>query len=462
MTEPVNATPILLFDSDPLLSLTNTKVERAKSNAFTDLNQIAPLSVLLFDSDPPPSPTKRKVERAKRKALTDLNPTAPKQSDFRTLNRATHIPIPEWNALESFLRTGGLGAYIDRHELLEVTSLDLSNCSKKLPIGISRLTALRSLKLSGLCLGTLPPWIGQLEQLRVIAASHCELKSLPDELSNLSELVTLDLSHNKLRSLPKRFNTLSSLSCLNLSFNNLDQLPAELELLTLYSLDLSNNAIKRIDFERGCTTLRILNISNNPLGGHIDNLACLRHLREIDLSRTVSKALPPGIEKLLCLERLNLHGNVLYTLPLLLCDLYRLQTLDITKNPISKIPEALLLLNLRVSFDKCKLSKEKAIQYAKRAELNNSQPEHFRLSRVVTYFSLLAECDVPKLTYNNEEAEPCSHLSLKQIKSLYFWLKGQMESLSFTQDAYSFASQVVEQIQSAIDNPEIFFGEIGS
>ena len=81
---------------------------------------------------------------------------------------------------------------------LKVTEIDLQgrDLSGSLKAEIGKLTALRTLDLSGNAFTGLPAEVGQLSQLEVLNLSDNQFTGLPHELGNLQNLKVLDLQGN--------------------------------------------------------------------------------------------------------------------------------------------------------------------------------------------------------------------------------------------------------------------------
>nr|KAG5709901.1 hypothetical protein BaRGS_029943 [Batillaria attramentaria] len=235
--------------------------------------------------------------------------------------------------------------FLSHNELSEV-------CSELL-----HLTAMTRLELSHNCLVRLKSHpstetspgpkkvMWQCSNLATLNLSHNQLDLLTNEICGCSVLKKLNISNNRLCSLPSPWacnlesldashNTLErfpssteqfwsgSLTSLSLHHNSLDQLGENiLKLGTLEKLDVSHNCIEFIvsPLAWDCPSLLDLNLSHNKLGSKIQ------------------PEFPS--EMLVNLRQLNLSDNQLSTLPLSVCALRNLVSLDISNNPLRDLPQ---------------------------------------------------------------------------------------------------------------------------
>lgn len=132
-------------------------------------------------------------------------------------------------------------------ELPELEGLYLPSLGlTEIPQGLSKLTKLRDLLLSGNDFtGGLPDWIGEMKDLRFLDISYSNLTGhLPETLGDLSNLEFLYLSYNQLEGeIPDSFAKLGNLVALNLNSNGLEgEIPAWLwELPKLSNIQLARN-----------------------------------------------------------------------------------------------------------------------------------------------------------------------------------------------------------------------------
>ncbi len=132
---------------------------------------------------------------------------------------------------------------------------------------------------------------------------HECLTFLPFETVFFSNLTELDLSGNDLHSLPPDWQ-FSHLEVLNLSENSFTTLPAVIS---------------------KSQSLKVLNLADNPIQGDL-TLADLKALKVLNLSKTLLRGLPSGIEQL---EELNMSYTLIEELPNSIVNLKMLRVLEI-------------------------------------------------------------------------------------------------------------------------------------
>ncbi|WP_440121419.1 leucine-rich repeat domain-containing protein [Tenacibaculum sp. Ill] len=167
---------------------------------------------------------------------------------------------------------------------LERLSLDTVSIKGSFPVGLSSLTKLRYLDISGNITGNIPDEIGELTNLKTLSIRNTPLTGLlptsignltnlqgltivgtaieggiPASFSNLTSLTTLNLSRNKLtEQVPSFINTFSALSFLSLRENNFSGLIPDFTVLKgLQTLEIQNNNFVFNDFENEFTTYKI-------------------------------------------------------------------------------------------------------------------------------------------------------------------------------------------------------------
>jgi hypothetical protein len=130
--------------------------------------------------------------------------------------------------LYNFLRRRG------RHDhKVHDDDLDLSMQNlKSIPPELCLMTNLKELMLRDNELVSLPVELSRLTKLTSLRMSCNKLESIPSELCSLPNLRELYLHKNKLRSLPVEMGQLTTLIRLDLEYNKLESMPSELSLLT--------------------------------------------------------------------------------------------------------------------------------------------------------------------------------------------------------------------------------------
>lgn len=174
------------------------------------------------------------------------------------------------------------------------------------------------------------------------------LQSMPYEVQLYRKgLTTLDLKSNSIRVLkPSLVSGLTALTYLNVSHNLLGHLPPEIkQLKNLKTLIACHNLLVTLPAEiRSLASLTQLDVAHNFIVALPPDIGSLSRLVKIDLSMNLLSDLPDGkgvLGKLVLLERLNLHGNCLTSLPESVSRLQNLNSLDLSCNSLSTMPECL-------------------------------------------------------------------------------------------------------------------------
>ena len=250
----------------------------------------------------------------------------------------------------------------------------------RVPIGMERLTRLERLDLSGNQIIELPgglperlKWLDLSEnpllafpdallsrsRLRTLSLAKTRLLALPPSGWRCCRLVELDLSDNILQDLPPGLDQARTLTTLRVSGNQLHDLP-DLSMLTrLTRLDLSNNQLShlpdwlgtlplvslQVDHNRVCTlpesqpgwrSMTTLSLQNNELLV-LGDVESLTRLETLDLSNNPLVQLPEDLSPLHKLTRLLLKGSQLAVLPESLWHLPALAHLDASHSPLTEL-----------------------------------------------------------------------------------------------------------------------------
>lgn len=170
-------------------------------------------------------------------------------------------------------------------QLSWLRELDLSgNNLKNIPNGIERLVRLEVLDLSGNNLEQISNGIESLERLQILNLSNNNLKAIPYEIGDLKNLIELNVSYNLISWLPASLIKLSKLRNLYANDNNLWDIAVISCLVSLTSLDLSDNRIKILPIMLGCLKLlEELYLHNNPLLEVPDTLGDLVSIQDMVL-----------------------------------------------------------------------------------------------------------------------------------------------------------------------------------
>lgn len=224
---------------------------------------------------------------------------------------------------------------------------------------LSGLTLLRHLDMSGIQLNEVFDWSqvirNLLPSLVELHLSYCRLPPITPSLTrvNLSSLTIVDLSNNNFctNSIPSWISSLQSLVSLNLAFCDFNgQVPAGLmNMISLSTLDLSNNQLSGIQTMRNSSTdnicnLKEINLSWNKFDGKT-LLEVLTSLFECESSKLeslrfassgLSGNLPLQLGNLKNLVHIDLNSNSISgSIPDSLGNLSSLQTLELGSNSIS-------------------------------------------------------------------------------------------------------------------------------
>ncbi len=162
-------------------------------------------------------------------------------------------------------------------------------------------------------LRTLPPWLGELTSLLSLYVGQNPLEALPDGLGALPALQRLLLSETALTRLP----------------DDLGESPVEfIHLEGIASLDWA----QAFAVLARCPRLTSLALNGNAgIGAHLDGLAALRSLRQVYLSACELTEVPPALWKLEALVDLSLVDNPLTHVPDALVLLPSLRSLMLPK-----------------------------------------------------------------------------------------------------------------------------------
>ena len=209
----------------------------------------------------------------------------------------------------------------------------------------ANLDSLRNLNLSGNKLKVIPSTIKYMNNLQELNFSKNEICIIPNESIFLKYLKKLNLGWNKIQFIqPNFFNNLVSLeelyfnnNLLTNNINNINSYPAFDSILNLKILDISNNQYQDYIIFRNLPNLEILNISYNKLN-NIAGLNLCDKLYEINCSYNLFKEIPDDFISIKNLRSLNIKGNDLNNLPILICLMDNLSELNIEGNPMKQNP----------------------------------------------------------------------------------------------------------------------------
>ncbi|XP_060063340.1 protein flightless-1 homolog [Ylistrum balloti] len=243
---------------------------------------------------------------------------------------------------------------------------------KEMPEEISKLKKLEHLTIMHNELEGLGNSLGSLPALRTLNCRHNELKDdgIPGKIFHHEDLSVVDLSHNKLVEVPPELENATNVIVLNLSHNQIEMIPNQLfiNLTDIFFLDLSNNLFETLPPQmRRLTNLQTLILNNNPLvhaqlrqlpallslqtlhmrdtqrtlANFPSGLDTLTNLQDVDLSNNDLPRVPETLYKVSSLKRLNLSGNQITELSLVIDTWIHLETLNLSRNKLTALPSSL-------------------------------------------------------------------------------------------------------------------------
>ncbi|KAI6171558.1 Protein toll [Aphelenchoides bicaudatus] len=240
-------------------------------------------------------------------------------------NKIRHVGAGD---LKSFPNIRRLSAGANQLDDLEMDSFQSTPLLQYLDLESNLLRTLPSLPDSLLNLNaadnrleTLPATVANLEQLAHLNVSRNEIDASSPFTLYSNKLETLDFSRNSFDSIPLKLfsRSVEVLKKFWISGNKLEELEAGLfaNFTSLQTLDISDNHLKSLSsgiFD-GLSELTELNLSNNSIY-HVD----------VEAFRPLGRQL----------RQLDMSGNQLAELPIAIGRLARANTLDFSKNLISK------------------------------------------------------------------------------------------------------------------------------
>lgn len=226
-----------------------------------------------------------------------------------------------------------------------------------MPLHLAQLTALRSLRLSGLGAGQLPSsFADAFARLRYIDLSRNRLVALPPEIGRLAALESLRLHDNQLVRLPPELGNLQLLRQLSLGANRLRELPPETARLTrLCYLDLHGNQLRELPpgFSQLSGSLSYLLLHDNQLDlvtcGHY--MGAMQNLTILTLQGNLLPSVPDAIWRLPKLTVLALDDNAITSVPDAIGAAQSLRTLTVSNNRLASLPDSLQQLTALMNLD---------------------------------------------------------------------------------------------------------------
>ncbi|KAJ5622093.1 Leucine-rich repeat typical subtype [Penicillium herquei] len=214
-------------------------------------------------------------------------------------------------------------------KIIEITSLvDLKLASNKLegplPPALCSLTKLESLDLHGNSLTELPNELGELKSLRTLDVGENRLSSLPFEALSKVPLITLNAPKNNLNGtlIPASVDRLEKLQSLNVAHNTIEVFAANnmLSLPSLHSLFLSVNRVTSLPCLSSWQSLLLLSADDNSIAEIPAGFVDLKHLKTADFTGNNITRLDEKIGFMEKLSSLRIANNPLRERKLLTMD----------------------------------------------------------------------------------------------------------------------------------------------
>lgn len=223
-------------------------------------------------------------------------------------------------------------------DLSHLEKLEFVSCTfTDIPESISNLVNLKALRLMENDLEKFPAVITKLTKLEQLSLSFNKLETLPEELEKLKELVYLDISYNLFDTIPSIISKLEKLKILDASlipikdFSIFKKL-GSLESLFLNSCDNISQSLIEISYLKN---LKNLQLHKNKFTEFPTQLLNLVNLETLLLSGNEISSIPNEINRLQNLKEINLQGNKLLQFPIQLLDLPKLEKPMVLGNPFT-------------------------------------------------------------------------------------------------------------------------------
>lgn len=216
----------------------------------------------------------------------------------------------------------------------------------KVPDELSNLKNLEHLQMNRNNLSSLHGELSDLPCLRSITVRHNQLKTsgIPTDIFNMQDLTVVDFSHNALKDVPSNLDKAKGVVVLNLSHNNIETIPNQLfvNMADLLYLDLSHNKLEMMPPQmRRLVELKVLVLNDNPLQHfQLKQLPSMTQLRVLHMRNTQRSTgnMPLVLDALVNLEDVDLSRNELRDVPDALLDLTNLRVLNLSDNSICRLP----------------------------------------------------------------------------------------------------------------------------
>ncbi|KAL5466748.1 hypothetical protein EMCRGX_G030897 [Ephydatia muelleri] len=258
-----------------------------------------------------------------------------------------------------------------------MTAINLSH-NFMFPVSLCRISTLEELDLSCNSIEVVPQEIQYLSKLTTLLLHANKLNSLPISIAELKSLQTLVIAFNHFGELPVVLQDLPSLAIVVASGNVISSVPKDFDIKKLQLLDLRlnkltagfsqvNNQISKLNVRGNSITeldvknlenLQYLNCADNglslvALGNHpqmqilvarnnsivqLEISSLCKQLTSIDLSQNDLANIPDTLCDLTALEKLNVSGNRLNRLPIMIFLMPQLKILKAACNDLETLP----------------------------------------------------------------------------------------------------------------------------
>ncbi|KAG6511426.1 hypothetical protein ZIOFF_029494 [Zingiber officinale] len=251
-----------------------------------------------------------------------------------------HYPFDQYDSLPSKSK---INPSLFKLKHLKYLDLSFNNFASHVPSMISSLVHVEHLNLSNAMFdGLIPQQLGNLSNLHFLDLSCCDWRSSQwsndlSWLSHLTSLEYLDMSCVNLSLANTWLHQINYNSLEHLSLSNCWLPDAARAGTSMTQLNSSSNQIEGNIFVNATRKLKHLDLAGNSLTKILLIMGSLIHLEYLDLSGNhITGGIPLSMGNLIYLEYLDLHGsNISGKIPPSMGNLIRLEYLDLSGNYIT-------------------------------------------------------------------------------------------------------------------------------